>query len=457
MATFIEIRTDAFAKNLADVKADLKKVGGLDGVRRPLRGIEIKNDTYATMKVIRSDGTVIPLVDAGGSDDPVAGNDTPAGSNVVPQTRSTTSGPTSANYSNFIIQAVVDSRQEKQQIMETFGESYIFFFGERPRVLNVQGVLFNTLDFNWRTEFWYNYERTLRGTKLVEQNARVYLHWDDIVVEGYITGAQAQDDAMSPYHIPFSFTMFVTNHTYLSQIGSEAYPIRNATFIEPLQNAKSAADFSGDLKSELAQARKASQAVARAAEGAAQPRVSTQEVIGALEVAGQPSSFNVGKNLLANTIAIGVQAQNLTFLSLVNRFFTQRKMRFPRGIAGAESNSGPPQLQGLRSSDIQVKRTKSLRSKISDNWDEYVVRNRTLQEGYDYVKSSQNRMEKVPDKYALEGIALATLQSLGINPVQHGKPAQKSPFDQSNSFTVTSGPPLGSGFTSAAVDLGFTL
>lgn len=454
MATFIEIRTDAFAKTLADVKdAGIN----LDGVRRPLRGIEIKNDTYSIMKVIKADGTVIPLVDAGGSRDAVAGNETTAGSEVVSQNRNTTAGSTSANYSNFIIQSVVDSRQEKQQIMETFGESYIFFFGERPRVLNVQGILFNTLDFNWRTEFWHNYERVLRGTKLVEQNARVYLHWDDIVVEGYILGAQAQDDAQSPYHIPFSFTMFVTNHTYLSQIGSDAYPIRNATFIEPLQSATSVKDLLGDSTSPIGQELGALNAVKLAAQGARQPTVSSEDVVDALADAAQPSKFNVGKNLLANVIAISAQAQNLTFLSTVSRFFNQRKMRFPRGLAGSASNTGAVQLAGLRSSDVQVKRTKPLRTKIRDNWDEYVVRSRTLQEGFDYVKESQNRMEKVPNKLALEKEALNTLAALGIDPIQHGKPDRVNPFDRSNSILVTSGPPLGSGFTSAAVDLGFTL
>ena len=37
--------------------------------------------------------------------------------------------------SNFLIQAVTEERMEKQQVVETFGESFIFFFGERPRVI----------------------------------------------------------------------------------------------------------------------------------------------------------------------------------------------------------------------------------------------------------------------------------------------------------------------------------
>ena len=83
-----------------------------------------------------------------------------------------------------------------------------------------------------------------RGTKLVEQNARLYLHWDDIIVEGYVLGAQAQDVADLPYHIPFSFTLFVTNHTYLSAIGDDMYPVRDGAKVTPLQDS-----LGGPLKS----------------------------------------------------------------------------------------------------------------------------------------------------------------------------------------------------------------
>jgi hypothetical protein len=127
-------------------------------------------------------------------------------------------------WTNFFVQSVVEERHEKQQIVETFGESFIFFFGEAPRVLNVQGLLLNTADFNWRAEFWENYERYFRGTRLVEKGARLYLIYDDIIVEGYMMSANATENTNLPQVISFSFQIFVTGHTNVSSIGDPLYP-----------------------------------------------------------------------------------------------------------------------------------------------------------------------------------------------------------------------------------------
>lgn len=195
MAVFISVTTDPFEE------ANVRERPPLMNVRRPLRGITIKEDTPAVLRAITATGVDIPLFDS--------------------------SSPTveggigrSAYYSNFIVQGVQEQRVEKQQIVETFGEDYIYFFGERPRFLTVSGILMNTKDFNWKSEFWENYERYLRGTKLVEQNARLYFYFDDIVVEGYIVQAAATSDSSNPYHLPFQFTMFVCNYAILSTVGS---------------------------------------------------------------------------------------------------------------------------------------------------------------------------------------------------------------------------------------------
>ena len=79
-----------------------------------------------------------------------------------------------------MLQNVQEAHMEKHQIVETFGESYIFFFGEAPRFIDVSAVIINSHDFNWEAEWWDNYNRFLRGTKSVEQGARTYLFYDEI-------------------------------------------------------------------------------------------------------------------------------------------------------------------------------------------------------------------------------------------------------------------------------------
>lgn len=170
-------------------------------VRRPTRGINIKEDTYATLRVVTGTGEEIALADAGGKD----GFRTFRTTNV---------------YSNFLLQGVVEQRAEKTQIIETFGEPYIFFFGERPRMVTFSGVLLNTFDFNWEAEWWYNYELYLRGTRCVENDARVFLSYDETLVSGYIVSTDSSKTSQDKNFVTFQFTMFLTGYSNFSDVGN---------------------------------------------------------------------------------------------------------------------------------------------------------------------------------------------------------------------------------------------
>lgn len=207
MPIFVEARTDPFVEARQRLATSYRERGRNFPVRRPMRGFQIKEPTYAVIRVMGPDGEFIQVIDA-------------AGETLVESDgrRYTT------HYTNFLMQSVVEERQEKQQIVETFGDPYIFFFGERPRMLQVNGFLLNTADFNWRAEFWENYDRYFRGTKLVEQGARLYLIYDDIIVEGYMLQAVAQESAPQPNAIQFNFLMFITGYTNISAIGDPNFP-----------------------------------------------------------------------------------------------------------------------------------------------------------------------------------------------------------------------------------------
>lgn len=210
MAVYIELTTDPFDARFAEKAKFATSVGaGLTNVRRPTRGLEVKDDTYAYIKLIRVDGVEIPIFDSSSPD-----------------------GMSTA-YSNFILQGVQEQRMEKHQIVETFGDTYLFLFGESPRFLNVQAVLINSHDFNWKAEFMANYETYLRGTKAVEMGARTYLFYDQNIVEGYILNCQVQDTADQPHFVPLSFQFFVTNSQNISLIGpgSENFPVRVSALV----------------------------------------------------------------------------------------------------------------------------------------------------------------------------------------------------------------------------------
>ena len=217
MAVYIQAQTNAFA----NTRGKAKKEGTDQNVRRPLRGIQVKPNTYAVMRVKKANGEDVYLYDSSATEHPEEG-ETRIGK--------------STNYANFLIQRCGEQRAEKQMIIETFGEDYVYFFGERPRFLDVSGMLLNTADFQWKNEFWANYDKYLRGTKLVEQNARVYLYIDDAVIEGYIIGASTSSDANQPNMLPFSFQLFITHYQMIENVGSMYIPKsdRGDTAIEPI-------------------------------------------------------------------------------------------------------------------------------------------------------------------------------------------------------------------------------
>lgn len=400
MATFIELRTDAFAGNMTGLKIDQLDVG-MGGaitqppVRRPLRGIEIKDDRYATLRVIKSDGTNIPLFDSGSIN---KASDSGVASSII--------------YSNFILQNVDDVRQEKSQLMETFGDTYVFFFGERPRILQVSGLLFNTLDFNWRSEFWKNYETVFRGTKLVEQNARLYLQWDDIIVEGYVLGAQAQDVADLPYHIPFSFTLFVTNHTYLSAIGDDMYPVRYGAKVTPLQDS-----LSGPLKSASFLDTLVSSSAATGVSSLISLAAGTGTMLtaNALKEQLKPSHqpLKIQKEVLKSALGLGLQTAGMTFLNVVGAYFKNARIAIPR-------------------------RKTPLRTKISDNFDEYINGPAGPPPPYDqsalaYAQQRQFMLQTVDQ---VTKSAQFSMQLAGTNPISVTQAGIYNPFSRAHSVSA---------------------
>lgn len=177
-------------------------------VRRPVNGLVVHKNSYASLSVMTADKGAILLTDSGGSH-------VDAGTTVSK----------SSGYSNFLLQQVDDQRMEKQQIMETFGEPYIFLFGERARVMSFQGILLNTDNFNWEAEWWQNYEEYLRGTRCVENDARIFLTVDNVMIGGYMVSCTSSKNAQERAYATLSFQMFVTSYINLTNVGDpHVYP-----------------------------------------------------------------------------------------------------------------------------------------------------------------------------------------------------------------------------------------
>src|SRR6267154_2741792 len=178
-------------------------------IRRPVRGTQLKEDSFATMRVVAGSGQAVPIIDAGSrrTDD----------KNKIFEVN----GKRATDiYSNFFLQTITEERAEKQQILETFGEPFIFFFGQLAQIITFSGILLNTFDFNWEAEWWWNYDNYLRGTRCVENDARVFLAFDETLVTGYIMATAATKNAQEKNWVNFQFQMFLTSNTNFSRIGN---------------------------------------------------------------------------------------------------------------------------------------------------------------------------------------------------------------------------------------------
>lgn len=334
-----------------------------ENVRRPLRGIEIKEDTYAVMRVITASGEDLRFLDSSSSE--VAGG---IGS--------------STHYSNFILQSVQEQRAEKSQIVETFGEDYIFFFGERPRFLTISGILMNTKDFNWKSEFWDNYENLLRGTRLVERNARLYLYFDDVVVEGFMMQAAATWDNANPYMLPLQFQMFVCNYAVLSNVGSVFF-----------QETPPAVDMDEDNPADA-------RGLAPPTQAARQEAASNAARIGS---SGGLNSFLSAARRYVNTADFSIQST----LEIMRNTFYGRRLVLPEGLG---SGLTMPPIQNLAS--LAPGRTGV---QISEMGDEYVKR-APSPVAYDNQELQRvQRQMKLRTPEELERAAKAKLAELGVD------------------------------------------
>lgn len=210
--------SDAPGDNAAlDKKTALAKKSGFDlndlrYIPRPLMGVQVKPNTPAFGQVIKSDGTVMSLLNIMSRPKTKAASTPDGGQPATPKLEA----DTSTVWTHWFLQSVKEERVEKTQLVETFGEPYFYAFGSKPRTLVFQGALMNTEDFNWRGIFWENWEQHFRATRLVQNDARMYVSFDDILVEGYPISAVANQVSESPNLMVFSFTFFVTNYTNLT-------------------------------------------------------------------------------------------------------------------------------------------------------------------------------------------------------------------------------------------------
>lgn len=113
---------------------------------------------------------------------------------------------------NFLINQVTLGAEEAVQVVRTFGDYYLSDVGENPRTLSVQGVLIESKNFPWLSEWRANYDHYLRARQCILRKAMAYLTIDDTMYGGYIISTGISRNVTPAWElVPFNFTMILRN------------------------------------------------------------------------------------------------------------------------------------------------------------------------------------------------------------------------------------------------------
>lgn len=143
----------------------------------------------------------------------------------------------------FLLQDVTEQRSEQFQIVETFGDAHILFYGKKPEIFQFSGVLpSNDLsasapatypsldptvsgiplgpdflpDGDWAANFIELYEREARGTRAASRGAYIRISYDDLIRDGYILSLDIRYSQATLGYVPCTFTLFIVKSTHVA-------------------------------------------------------------------------------------------------------------------------------------------------------------------------------------------------------------------------------------------------
>ena len=112
-------------------------------------------------------------------------------------------------FKQFILTGIQESSQERMQIAEGSKEYALYFFGSKPEVVTISGILKNTQDNPWSMNMLFAWENYMRGTVLAEKGWIFRLYADGILYEGYPFNFSRNKAAGQDFTVPFSFSFVI--------------------------------------------------------------------------------------------------------------------------------------------------------------------------------------------------------------------------------------------------------
>ncbi len=147
----------------------------------------------------------------------------------------------------FFLESIAKPKMERFQILETFGDSKLLFFGERTKVYTIGGMLLEGLDstqlddqiiqlqdqkdqnmaiqlrnqYRWSTGLQTFWDNNLRGSLLAENGYVANLYTERALLTGYPLQLQVARDTNSPFLVNFQMSWAIFSEIFIdSAVGS---------------------------------------------------------------------------------------------------------------------------------------------------------------------------------------------------------------------------------------------
>jgi hypothetical protein len=105
---------------------------------------------------------------------------------------------------NFFVTDLQMSMSEKTQITQTFGDNeVVYYFGRQPIMMNISGLLFDSLENDWFSRFLTLYAGVLRGTQLAKSFSLVQIDFPNMIVKGTVAGISTSQNSARDTDITF--------------------------------------------------------------------------------------------------------------------------------------------------------------------------------------------------------------------------------------------------------------
>lgn len=109
-------------------------------------------------------------------------------------------------YDDFLLTRVSCNMAEKLQVTETFGDGEVaYYFGHQPVIFDITGVLMDSPDNSWFTNWLRMYSSVLRGSQLAQNNELLRLVLPNMILVGTINSTNWAQDSANDVAVSFGF------------------------------------------------------------------------------------------------------------------------------------------------------------------------------------------------------------------------------------------------------------